>query len=122
MNTIHNEKYYSEHQDALFKKYRKHCDFENDLKILIPDFSNLTKEERAKAIEISIGVTANKIVENAKVDLMKKKNQINEIKNRKASLGYANRRQEVSEWYDIQEGFEFTCYMLNKFKRKYGIA
>jgi hypothetical protein len=124
METIHNEKYYEKHQEALFEKYRKYCDFEKDLKILMPDFSNLplTKEELAKAIEISIGITANKIAEMTKADLMKKMHQINEIKNGKACLGYTSRQQEVSEWYDMQEGFEFTCYMLGKFKRKYGIA
>lgn len=124
MKTIHNEAYYSEHQDALFKKYKKHCDFEHDLKILIPDFSNLplTKEELAKAIEISIGIMANRIVENAKADLLKKMHQINEIRNGKACLGYTSRQQEVSEWHDMQEGFEFACYMLGKFKRKYGIV
>ena len=46
---------------------------------------------------------------------------IQDIKAGRASLGYTTASQEVRAQHDLNEGFEFSCYMLAEFKRKYNI-
>lgn len=123
MKATHSEEFFRMYQDELFKKYRKDCDFEYDLKVLLMgiDFSALPKESREKAESIYIQMQAKKVYDTAKATLMKKMKTIKDIKAGRASLGYTTRTQEISEWHDLNEGFEFSCLMLADFRKKYNL-
>lgn len=120
--TIHTKEYFEKYESLLFNKYEKECNFEYLLKIRIPDFSELPKEAKDKAIEVVTKMYAKEIAESAKKDLIKKMHMIQNVKNGSASLGYTSVYQECREMHDLVEGFEFSCYMLGKFKTKYKIA
>lgn len=122
MKAIHSTEYFEKYKDDLFKRYRKECDYEHDLAILLPDFSELPAEAREKAEAVVTKMTAQKVVDVAKERLVKKMHSIKAIKDGKASLGYTTRNQEISAWHDLNEGFEFSCYMLAEFEHKYGLA
>lgn len=122
MATFYRAEYYELYNDVLFKKYKKDCDFEHQLQILLPDFSTIPEEARKIAEKTVTGIYAGKVAETATEDLLKKKGMIEDIKAGRASLGYISQTQEIREWHDLNEGFEFSCYMLKKFKEKYGIS
>lgn len=121
MKTEFSENFYKENKDRLFEKYKNMCDYEHDLKILLPDFSALPEEAREKALEVATKITAKKVVDTAKKDLIKQKHMIEDIKAGRTALGYISKRQEVDAWYNLRIGFEFSCYMLAQFKKKYEI-
>lgn len=121
MKAVHSAEYFEKYTESLFERYKKDCDFEHDLAILLPDFSFLPEEAREKATKAVTKMNAQKVADAAKADLMKKMHTIKEIKEGRASLGYISKTQEVREWHDMVEGFEFSCFMLSKFRQKYGI-
>ena len=121
MKATHTEEFFEKYEEALFERYKKDCDFEHDLSILLPDLSCLPEEAREKATEAVTKMTAKKVADAAKANLMKKMRAIAEIKAGRASLGFISKTQEVREWHDMVEGFEFSCFMLAKFRQKYGI-
>lgn len=122
MKATHTKEYFEKHKAALFNRYRKDCDYEHDLSILLPDFSLLPVEVREKAEAVATKMYAEKVAETAKQELVKRMRMIQDIKAGNASLGYTTMCQEVRAWHDINEGFEFSCYMLAEFKQKYNIA
>lgn len=117
MKTTHTKEYYERYKAVLFERYKKDCDYEHDLLILLPDVSALPVEAREKVIKMY----AEKVAESAKKKLVERMQMIQDIKVGRASLGYTTENQEVSAWHDLNEGFEFSCYMLAEFKRKYNI-
>lgn len=121
MKATHTKEYYEKYKAVLSERYKKDCDYEHDLLILLPDFSLLPAEAREKAEAVVIKMCAEKVAETAKQKLIERMRMIQDIKSRRASLGYTTVNQEVSAWHDLNEGFEFSCYMLAEFKRKYNI-
>lgn len=121
--TFYPEEYYRKHQKELFEKYKKDCDYEHELKLLVSgiDFTNLPDEMREKAERICDQLQAKRIYEANKAELVKKMKMIREIKEGRASLGYISKMQEVREWHDLNEGFGFSCFMLAQFKEKYSL-
>ena len=115
--TTHTKEYYEKYKAVLFERYKKDCDYEHDLLILLPDFSLLPAEAREKVIKMY----AEKVAETAKQKLIERMRMIQDIKAGRASLGYTTASQEVRARHDLNEGFEFSCYMLAEFKRKYNI-
>lgn len=121
MKATHTKEYYEKYKTVLSERYKKDCDYEHDLLILLPDFSLLPAEAREKAEAVAIKMYAEKVVETAKQKLIERMRMIQDIKVGRASLGYTTANQEVRAWHDLNEGFEFSCYMLAEFKRKYNI-
>lgn len=124
MKAVHSKEFFEKYEEKLFQKYRKECDYEYSLQLLLPDISNIEVPEAAKAIAIQTltKINAQKVADEAKEKLMKTMHSIKEISEGRASLGYTTKVQEVSAWHDLNEGFEFSCYMLAKFKEKYSLA
>lgn len=122
MKAIHTKEYFEKYREELFKRYRKECDYEYKLSILLPDFSALPAEQKTKAEAVVTKLTAEKIANSAKQDLVKKMRMIQDIKAGRAALGYTTEQQEKRAMHDLVEGFEFSCFMLAEFKRKYGIG
>lgn len=122
MKAIHTKEYFEKYREVLFKRYRKECDYDHQLSILLPDLSALPAEQRAKAETAVAKMTAEKIVAVAKKELLKKMHMIQDIKAGRASLGYINQQQEVRAIHDLVEGFEFSCFLLAEFKNKYGVG
>lgn len=122
MKATHTAEYFEKYREQLFAKYEKECNFEYHLQISLPDFSQFGQEVREKVEPVMVKMEAQKVADTAKEDLLKKMHMIKEIKAGRASLGYTTRVQEIRAWHDLNEGFEFSCYMLSQFKKKYGIA
>ncbi len=116
------EEFFKKYREELFKKYSKECDYEHKLLILLPDLSALPAEQKAKAETVVTKLTAEKIANSAKQDLIEKMRMIQDIKSGRASLGYTTEQQEARAMHDLIEGFEFSCFMLSEFKSKYGIG
>ena len=122
MKAVHTKEYFERFMTVLSAKYKKECNYEYDLSILLPDLSTLEPEARAKVEPIITKAAAQKVADMAKTELLKKMHIINEIKAGRAALGYTTTTQEVTAWHDLVEGFEFSCYMLSKFRTKYGLS
>lgn len=122
MKALHTKEYFEKHKTDLFERYKRYCDFEHQLAILLPDFSNLPEEDRLKAEAIVTKVNAKKVVADVTGKLLKDMQMIKDIKEGRASLGYTTTTQEVNALHELNERFEFTCFMLAEFKSKYGIA
>lgn len=122
MKATHTKEFFEKYEAELFMKYKKQCDFENDLAMLMPDFDMIPEEYREKAKSVVIKMEAEKVAKVATEELVKKMHMIEEIKSGHASLGFTTMVQEVSHMHDLVEGFEFSCYMLAQFKKKYKIA
>lgn len=123
MKLTYTTEYFEKYKDVLYSKYERMCDFEYRLSILLPDFSNLDipEEHRLKAIEVVTAMTAKRVADHSKEELKKKMRMIEEIKSGRASLGYISVTQEIRAMHDLVEGFEFSCYMLSLFIKKYGV-
>lgn len=123
MKAVYSEEYFRKYRNELLGKYKKDCDFEYSLRILLTgmDFTMLPNEMREKAESAYIQIQAKKVYEVEKAELMKKMKMIKDIKAGRASLGYTSRTQEVNAWHDMNEGFEFSCFMLAEFRKKYGV-
>lgn len=121
MKTLFTKEYYESEYDRLFKKYGNKWNFEKDLKAMIPTFEEVPEECRQLAKDIAEKSYAKEIAKRAKAELLKKAAMIKRIRNGEASLGLISTRQEAQEWFEIQEGFEFACYQLSRFKEKYGV-
>lgn len=117
MKATHTKEYFEKHREALFEKYERQCDFERRLKILLPDLTTFP----TAAVEIVTKMYAERVAASAKEELLKKAHTIKEIRAGRASLGYTTVQQEVREWHDLNEGFEFSCYMLAEFKARHKI-
>lgn len=115
MKTMYSREYYEGNKDRLLEKYG--CDYENEIALLIPDFSALPEEAREKAEAVARQIAVKKVIATAEGDLRKTMSAIREIKAGRASLGYISKSQEIREWAEMQERFEFSCYMLSEFKR-----
>lgn len=110
------------YSETYYEKYKKYCDYEYLLSIRIPDFKELPEEFREKAIQAVTKMEAHKVADKAKNDLLKKKHTINEVIKNQGGLGYTTWTQEITAWREMNEEFYFSCYMLAKFKEKYGMA
>lgn len=121
MQTNYREEYFRKYAGQLFEKYKKTCDYEYQLSILLPDFSLIPEALRESAKDAVIKMTAKRVADTAKSELLKTKRMITEIKEGRAALGFISKTQEISEWHDINEGFEFSCYMLSQFMKKYNL-
>ena len=124
MKAVHTAEYFEKYKDMLFARHREMCDFEYDLKLLLPDLGTLDipEDSRTKAIEALTTMNAQRVADNARADLKKKMRTIREIEAGRASLGYTTQVQEIRARHDLVEGFEFACYMLAQFRKKYGIT
>lgn len=122
MKALRTKEYFEKHKEELFERYGRECDYEHDLAIMLPDFSTLPKEAREKAEAIVTKMYAEKVATIATETLLKKMRTIRSIKEGKASLGYISMTQEVRAWHDLNEGFEFSCFMLAEFKKRHDIA
>lgn len=121
MRAVHTEEFFRKYKEELFQKYKRDCDYEHDLYLFIPDFKELPQEQKEKATEALIKVYAPQVAETAKKELLKKMHGIKEIKAGRAGLGYTTTTQEISAMHDLVEGFEFSCFMLAEFKKKYNL-
>lgn len=119
MKAVHSEEFFRQYQEELFEKYKRDCDFEGDLKMLLIDFPELPEEYREQARKVYTKMQASKVYETGKANLMNKQRMIKEIRSGKASLGYTTWSQEATAWHDLVEGFEFCCLMLADFKKKH---
>lgn len=117
------EEYYEKYMDILFAKYGNFCDYEEKLAHYVPTFEDvdIPDEYKEKARQALIKVYAPMIVDKAVDQLLDKAGMIRRIKSGKSSLGYTTWVQEINAMHDLVEGFEFSCYMLEKFKQKYGV-
>lgn len=122
MKSNFSKEYYEARKESLFAKYGRYCDYENDLNMLIPDFGDMPEDVKDKAVAILVKTYAPKVVAEAVADLTKTAKMIKEIKAGRASFGYTTVSQEKRAWYEMQERFEFSCYMLSLFKAKYNVA
>lgn len=111
------EKFYKKYQDRLFEKYKNECDFEYELKIYMMGLDTLPEETR-KLLETAY---AKEVYDTATKKLVEKMRMIKEIEAGRASLGYINESQGWTALHDLNEGFEFSCFMLAEFKKKYDI-
>lgn len=123
MKAVHTAEYFEQYKTLLFEKYRKDCDFEGSLKqeMIFNDFSALPEEVREKAEMACTQISAKKVYENGRANLTKTMRTIKEVEAGRASLGYTTMRQEISAMHDLVEGFEFSCYMLAEFRKKYNL-
>lgn len=121
MQATHSVEYFEKYQKHLFEKYHRDCDFEKDLSLLLPDFSTLPDQVREQAVKITTKMYAQKVADKATEELKKKMAVIKSIRDGKSGLGFISLTQEVREWHDMNEGFEFSCWMLSQFKTKYNI-
>ena len=121
MKAVHTKEYYEKYRAELFEKYRGECDYETRLRWRLPDFETLPEGAREKAKVVCTRVMAEQVAKAAKEELLKKMSMIKAVKSGRASLGFTTVQQETREWHDLNEGFEFSCYMLAEFKKKYGI-
>lgn len=119
MKTMYSREYYESNKNRLLEKYG--CDYENEVRLFIPNFNALPEEERKKAEAVAKQIAVKKVIATAEEDLRKTMEAIREIKAGRASLGYISKPQEIREWAEMQERFEFSCYMLAELKRKYNI-
>lgn len=123
MKATHSSEYFEKYENVLFKKYQKECNFEHELNNAIPDFSAISDvESREKAKEVVTKLEARRIAERATEKLIKKMREIQDIKSGHASLGFTTKNQEINFFHDLVEGFEFSCWMLAKFKKKYSLT
>lgn len=119
------EEYYEKYMDILFAKHKNRfdCDYEAKLSHYVPTFEDvdIPGEYKEKARQALIKIYAPMIVDKAVDKLLDKEEMIRSIKSGESCLGYTTWSQEVLEMRDLVEGFEFSCYMLEKFKQKYGV-
>ena len=121
MKPVHSKEYFEKYKETLFKKYKKECDFEHEMQLLMPDFSSMPGDVAEKAKPMLERVAAKKVCALAEEKLFHEMRTIKEIQNGRASLGYISLTQEVRAQAEMNECFEFSCYMLGEFKRKYAI-
>lgn len=109
MNQIHDGAYYHKMYDALMEKYRGFPDLEWDMKmaLLKYDKPSLTDARRQELIRVQ----ALNVAESYE----------NWLRDEKRRLCIARSRKILVK-RDTQERFEFMCYCLSRFKKKYGIA
>ena len=119
MKAQHSEDYFMKYDSDLLKKYARTADFEGSLRLRISDLSSLSEEMKSKALPVLQTRAAMIIVEESEKDLKCTMRMIKELKAGKASLGYTTKVQEVCTMHDIVEGFEYSCFKLAQFKRKY---
>lgn len=122
MKPVHSKEYFEKYKESLFEKYKRECDFEYEMRLLLPDFSAMPSEIVEKVKPMLERVAAKKVCLLAEEKLIRDMHVIKEIKSGRASLGYVSLTQEVRAWADMNECFEFSCYMLGEFKRKYAIS
>lgn len=80
------------------------------------------KELPAEAIEILKKIEAKKIVDKA-IELCKKEMAtVKALEAGEASLGYTTQTQEIQARGKLVRRFEFNCFQLAEFKKKYGIS
>jgi len=117
MKAIHTENFYQEQFDRFSKMSR--LTLEKDLEYQMNAIKDSNLPENA--IKIVEKVTAKKIADNCKQELMKRMEQIKNVESGKASLGYTTATQEYSAKKYLRLVFEFDCYQLKLFKNKYDI-
>lgn len=123
MKATHSQEYFEQYKNDLYAKYHDMCDYESRLTFYLSCISKLDISEdiRVKLLPIYTTQYAQRIADDAKDQLIKKMYMIKRIENGEASLGYTTYVQEISAKHDLVEGFEFSCYMLSEFKKKYSL-
>lgn len=121
MKAIHSEEYYSKYHDQLMKKYGRLCNYEEQVQRHVPDLTMIPAEQRETVKNIIATDAARKIVSEATATLKQTMQTIKDINAGRASLGYTTAVQEISARHDVVEGFEFACYVLHLFKKKYNL-
>ncbi len=111
------EQYYKDNFERCIKETK--IDLEADLEqsINFLDGTDLPEE----AIEKVKAVYAKKIAEKFKEELIKRMQVIKNVESGNASFGYVTEAQEVKARFEYRRYFEFGCYYLAVFKKKYNI-
>lgn len=100
---------------------RDYMNLEEDLETLVKPYLSLQLEYREQALEVIRREMAKRVCNVAKVDLLKTRDMVTELKSGKASLGNISRRDEIREMHDLVQRFEFNCLQLADFRKKYGV-
>ena len=118
MVTLYSKEHYQNNEEK-FKKERGYIDLEKALSIKLNgiDKEYFTEEHYS----IIVNTFANKVIEEFKGEFLEAKRVYEKVRKNSSCLGYTSKIQETQEAHRIISVFEFNCYMLKKFKDKYGV-
>lgn len=119
MTTLYSIKFYEENTNK-FEGKRGIITPEEDLSHKL---KGINKEDFSEEHYVTIvKVFAHQIAENIHKQLIESKEKYTRVRNNPNCLGYTSAIQTTQETYRIVTVFEYNCYKLSKFKKKYGIS
>ena len=106
-------------EEMLARKHEKYyMDLEKDLDYIVGTAKDLVPEEvyftMCKAYAPQVAAKGEALCR----EMMR---IVKDYKAGKCSFGYVTQGQEIRAWYEFQQRFEFNCYLLADFKKRYGI-
>lgn len=124
MKTTYTANYYKSNYETFLNNpdgysRRYYMNLEKDLNDLMKPF-----KESGLAVEAVEGIKkiyAEKVAATAKKELLNTKAMVERLQTGKSTLGFTSMRQEINAKHDIIQRFEFNCYQLSVFKKKYNI-
>lgn len=118
MKTMYSEEYYSNNA-IIFEGKRGVITPEEDLAYKMSAFDkNCFSDEDWENI---LRVVASKIVESLSKELLEKKQLYIRVRKGSSCLGYVSAAQETREAHKIIQTFEYNCYKLAQFKKRYNL-
>ena len=121
MKAQYTEDYYRANWDRFIKEVpgEHYINLEQDLENSLSIYKDV--ELLADALEILRKTEAKKIVQKCKELVYKEMALLKNLDAGKASLGYTTEIQEIRARTELRQRFEFNCYQLAQFKKKYDL-
>jgi hypothetical protein len=106
--------------EMLAKKYDKYyMDLEHDLDYIVGAVKDIVPEDvymkMRKAYAPQVSTKGEELCR-------KMMRIVKDYKAGRCCFGYTTQRQEIEAWYEFQQRFEFNCYQLSAFRKKYNVA
>lgn len=122
MKPFHTENFYKKFWDEFINdRYdRNYMNLEEDLEKVMEVYEK-TLADYPQVIETFRTKHASDIAEKAKSELLETMAMIKRLDAGETSLGYTSVFQECQEMKKLKDRFEFNCYQLSVFRKKYNI-
>lgn len=118
METLFSVEYYKKHENEL-KNLRGVINPEKEFHEVMSVFDkSLFPEKEYQKIQL---VMAKRVSEKSKSTLLELKKTYVKVRIDSGCLGYTTKIQEVQEAGKIVRAFEYSCYLLSEFNKKYNL-